>query len=144
MYERTVTLEADEARAVEFTWKTLRYEPGDHILATVVRSQHDPDGRNDVAGPALVSVLSNRDLIISYGGQIVDSMIVTMSDKPRLPQAAESPADPVKQPAPLDRAMYALYRAALASEYRCMELQKLLGNSQPRSVLCPHAPPLAR
>ena len=144
MYERTVTLEADEARTVEFTWKTLRYGPGDHILATVVRSQHDPDGRNDVAGPALVSVLSNRDLIISYGGQIVDSMIVTMSDKPRLPQAAESPADPVKQPAPLDRAMYALYRAALASEYRCMELQKLLGNSQPRSVLCPYAPPLAR
>ena len=177
MYERSITLEPGESRWVEFTWKSLRYDPGERHLRVVADGDYDPTHHNNRTQLATVTLLPNEDIIIGFGDDSADALVF----KDASPPALETTGDALNQIVALDTgahqaqtlaapepdspmlaahdpvagrdfadtaqvvmAMHRLHRAADRSAHHCSDLQRRLGNSHPRAVLCPAAPALVR
>ena len=73
MYSQNITLPPGGARVVEFTWKTLRYDAGEHRLQVSVAASHDINPDNDYSEIASVDILPNRDIIVGFGNGNGDS-----------------------------------------------------------------------
>ena len=61
MYRERVSLEPGDSSAVDFTWKTLRYPPGDYQVRAITKSEYDANPDNDASDIAPVAVLTDRD-----------------------------------------------------------------------------------
>ena len=177
MYERSITLEPGESRWVEFTWKSLRYDPGERHLRVVADGDYDPTHHNNRTQLATVALLPNEDIIIGFGDDSADALVFEDASPPALQTtgdaldqivaldigahqaqtlAAPEPDSPMlaahdpvagrdfADTAQVVMAMHRLHRAADRSAHHCSDLQRRLGNSQPRAVLCPAAPALVR
>ena len=66
MYEDGISLKAGESGMVEFTWKTLRYELGEHRLQVEAEAEHDTDASNNHSGVAHTEILTNRDITLGF------------------------------------------------------------------------------
>ena len=66
MYEDSITLEPEESSVVVFTWKTLRYEIGEHLVRVEAEAEHDTDPFNDYSDTASVNVITSRDITIGF------------------------------------------------------------------------------
>ena len=66
MYEKSITLEPEESSVVVFTWKTLRYEIGEHLLRVESEAERDTDPFNDYSDTASVNVITSRDITIGF------------------------------------------------------------------------------
>ena len=177
MYSRSITLEPGESRWVEFTWKSLRYDPGERHLRMVADGHYDPTRHNNRSQLATVALLPNKDIIIGFGDDSADALVF----KDARPPALQTTGDALDRIVALDTgayqalrlavpeisspmlaarnpvsgrdfaatvqvvmAMHRLHRAAYRSARHCSDLQRRLGNSHPRAVLCPAAPALLR
>ena len=66
MYEDGISLKAGESGVVEFTWKTLRYELGEHRLQVEAEAEYDTDTSNNNSGVARTEILTNRDITLGF------------------------------------------------------------------------------
>ncbi len=177
MYQRSITLEPGESRWVEFTWKSLRYDPGERHLRIVADGDYDPTHHNNRTQLATVALLPNQDIIIGFGDDSADALVFKDASPPALQttgdaldrivalsaasyQAQTFAAPELGSPilaahvavagrnfadtAQVVLAMHRLHQAAYQSAHHCSDLQRRLGNSHPRAVLCPAAPALMR
>ena len=66
MYEDGISLKAGESGVVEFTWKTLRYELGEHLLQVEAEAEYDTDTSNNNSEVARTEILTNRDITLGF------------------------------------------------------------------------------
>ena len=66
MYEDSITLEPGESDMVRFTWKTLRYELGEHLLQVEAEAEYDVDASNNHSDLAQAEILTNRDITLGF------------------------------------------------------------------------------
>lgn len=171
MYSRSVTLGPGESRVVEFTWKTLRYGEGEHTVSAIADGTYDQNRDNDRSPPAVVNILTGRDITVGFGNASIPPTIVGAPDEPYIRSAARYPVEifvidggaataagaAVAPPAdqigvsPQRRTstsqtgpIHRLQGTAQYSPGHCARFQSLTGESQPRAVLCPKAPTLIR
>ena len=83
MYEDRISLEAGESGVVEFTWKTLRYEIGEHVLQVEADAEYDVDPSNNHSDTAVAEIITNRDITVGYGG---NAQVPTAGRKPKEPR----------------------------------------------------------
>ena len=84
MYQRSITLEPGESRRVEFTWKSLRYDPGVRHLRIVADGDYDPTHHNNRTQLATVALLPNQDIIIGFGDDSADALVFKDASPPAL------------------------------------------------------------
>ena len=84
MYQRSITLEPGESRRVEFTWKSLRYDPGVRHLRVVADGDYDPTHHNNRTQLATVALLPNQDIIIGFGDDSADALVFKDASPPAL------------------------------------------------------------
>ncbi len=171
MYTKRVKLEPGESRFVEFTWKTLRYELGDHRLLVSVDAQYDGNAENDRSQEALATIFNHRDITVGFGAHEASHRLSDGTVKPRVYSEARYPDSiignhsgfvvvPFNKPLfdgqfgverhpPPAGAIPAPSGGPVAVDYRtsasrCAQHQWRRGDTQPRAVLCPRAPPLVR
>ena len=84
MYQRSITLEPGESRRVEFTWKSLRYDPGVRHLRMVSDGDYDPTHHNNRTQLATVALLPNQDIIIGFGDDSADALVFKDASPPAL------------------------------------------------------------
>ena len=68
MYAENVNLGSGESRVVEFTWKTLRSELGEHLLQVEAEGEYDINPSNNHSDPASMAILTNRDITLGFAG----------------------------------------------------------------------------
>ena len=90
MYGANVSLAPGETRIVAFTWKTLRYELGEHRLQAMAEASHDASADNDHSDVVTATILTNRDITIGFGGVIPEQVAGAMS-APRILTHEEVP-----------------------------------------------------
>ncbi len=100
LYDRSVTLQPDESRWVEFTWKSLRYQTGEHQLRVKVDTDYDLVSDNDRSEAATVEILSNRDIIVGFGDNHPAAIILAESKQPNI----QSTVRPLERIVGLDNA----------------------------------------
>ena len=171
MYSKSVSLKPGESRVVEFTWKTLRYDEGEHRIRAQSQASYDSNTANNRSPAATVSVLNNRDVTFGFGNNVIPDAIAGAIAKPSVRAAARYPdailitdagapqTGGLGQPAPGVRFGVAPGQraepgaaapvsgpgwSAPTSAAECARLQARVGESQPRAVLCPNAPALVR
>ena len=171
MYEKSASLEPGESRDVEFTWKTLRYPVGGYDLLVRVDAEYDTEPNNDVSDPMQVRLLTDRDITVGFGNNVRPAVFAEPTSEAVLRAAPWYPndiqiagvdrfmIDPPMSPAsessigvaPKPMAgkydpsrMYWQWRSAQISPWECARFQQTVGESLPRSVVCPHAPALVR
>ncbi len=66
MYEDGISLKASESGVVEFTWKTLRYELGEHLLQVDAEAEYDTDTSNNNSDVVPTEILTNRDITLGF------------------------------------------------------------------------------
>ncbi len=66
MYEDSISLKAGESDVVEFTWKTLRYELGEHRLKVEAEAENDIDTSNNQSDVVPTEILTNRDITLGF------------------------------------------------------------------------------
>ncbi len=66
LYAQSATLQPEETKRVEFTWKTLRYELGHHEFQVVTRSEHDSNDANDHSKPISAQLAPCLDNIVAW------------------------------------------------------------------------------
>ena len=93
MYEQSVALGPDESRIVEFTWKTLRYDLGDHWLRVEAEARHDVDTSNNYSESAWAGILTNRDITLGFGGGNPEREMLFEASKSRVSVAGKHPED---------------------------------------------------
>ena len=98
MYERSINLEPGESRWVEFTWKSLRYDPGERHLRMVADGDYDPTHHNNRTQLATVTLLPNEDIIIGFGDDSADALVF----KDASPPALQTTGDALDQIVALD------------------------------------------
>jgi len=94
MYDQNVALGPDESHVVEFTWKTLRYDMGEHWLRVEVEAKYDVDTSNNYSEQVWADILTNRDITLGFGGgnpEPEHEMMVEASE-PRIRSVPEVPA----------------------------------------------------
>ena len=171
MYRKNLSLAPGESEIVGFTWKTLRYTEGENEIFILSNAAYDENQDNDRSPTAMVNILTNRDITVGFGsGDLPDTTADTTS-VPTLRTTAvylneilvlgsgSTPAGGVTlvppsaqigtQPQRIDdadnpTAIHRLRQSAQTSATDCVRLQSLLGQNQPRGVLCPKAPALIR
>ena len=84
MYRQSVSLEAGESREVVFTWKTLRYEPGEYQLQAWAEARYDTDRSNNYSNTADATILSNRDVTVGFGDTYPGEQLQGGNAKPRI------------------------------------------------------------
>ena len=178
LYSKPVSLQTGESRLVAFTWKTLRYAPGERQLQVIADADHDLESHNDHSAAQSVTLLTNRDITVGLDESFAGSISAGASNAPSVTTAAEplhgviglTAAEPpaahglnLPELADLDdtalrvttaaRTAMPIYNPlalvrirtyAAQSAPHCAQLQGATGNVQPRAVLCPQAPALAR
>ena len=171
MYEQSASLEPDEFREVEFTWKTLRYPVGGYELLARVDAEYDTDPDNDESDRVRVHLLTDRDITVGFGNNVRpavfaepvstadlssiaryrnDILVVGSRETPiDRPIAAESNLPRGVSPKPASEnydpaPMYWQWRAAQLSPWACARYQGTMGENLPRAVLCPRAPSVVR
>ena len=170
MYSQNITLPPGGARVVEFTWKTLRYDAGQHRIQVSVAASHDTNPDNDYSEIASVSILPNRDIIVGFGDDDDDipAAIAAAMAAPNIRVPARYPpeiivlnagaggtvvapmtapsveagfgAPPHQSRPPTDADL----TSSTEDAFQCVQLQRRMGYILPRSLLCPNAPPLVR
>ena len=100
LYDRSVTLQPDESRWVEFMWKSLRYQTGEHQLRVKVDTDYDLVSDNDRSEAATVEILSNRDIIVGFGDNHPAAIILAESKQPNI----QSTVRPLERIVGLDNA----------------------------------------
>ena len=171
MYSKSVSLAPGESRVVEFTWKTLRYPEGEHRVSIKADAAYDKNAANDQSAIVSVNILTNRDITLGLGEEILPEHITDASAKPAIrtradypneiftldvdtseaggvalaPSIGQWPMEPepsvsASHPSQVQR----LRKSAETSPGDCARYQSLIGESQPRAVLCPSAPALLR
>lgn len=171
MYEQSASLKPGESRELQFIWKTLRYPVGGYELLVSVDAEHDIDPENDRSDPALVRLLTDRDITVGLGNKARlavfaeptseadlsaiawyrhDIVVVGNSQTP-LGRPVATPSNPPMGVSPkptggnYDPArMYWRWRAAQKSPWECVRFQRTVGENLPRAVICPRAPALVR
>ena len=171
MYQQSASLEPDEFREVEFTWKTLRYPVGGYELLARVDAEYDTDPDNDESGRVHVHLLTDRDITVGFGNNVRpavfaepvaqadlssiaryrnDILVVGSRETPiDRPINAESGPPIGASPKPASEnydpaTMYWQWRSAQLSPWACARYQGTIGESLPRAVLCPRAPSVVR
>ena len=171
MYKKNLSLEPGESRVVEFTWKTLRYTEGENEIFVRSNAAYDENRDNDRSPTAIVNILTNRDITVGFGVGDLPGATADATSVPTLRTTAAyldeilvlgsgaTPAGRVTlippsarvgtQPQRVDdagnpAAIHRLRQSAQTSATDCVRLQSLLGQNQPRGVLCPKAPALIR
>ena len=89
MYRQSVSLAAGESREVIFTWKTLRYEPGEYRLQVGADTSYDTDRSNNYSTTATVTLLPNRDIIVGFDDTHPGAQLQGQTSKPRLRSAGQ-------------------------------------------------------
>ena len=171
MYEQSASLEPDEFREMEFTWKTLRYPVGGYELLARVDAEYDTDSDNDESDRVRVHLLTDRDITVGFGNNVRpavfaepvaqadlssiaryrnDILVVGSRETPiDRPINAESGPPIGASPKPASEnydpaTMYWQWRSAQLSPWACARYQGTIGESLPRAVLCPRAPGVVR
>ena len=85
MYSEPVTLGAGESETVAFTWKTLRYAVGEHRIQASADARNDINHSNDAAAAASVTILTDREITIGFGGGIPEGQTAGAMSKPDVP-----------------------------------------------------------
>ena len=93
MYDQNVSMEPGESRIVEFTWKTLRYDVGEHRVKVEADARYDVDTSNNYSEPAQVEILTGRDITLGFVGDNPEEAMVVETSKPRINVAGKYPAD---------------------------------------------------
>ena len=93
MYEDSISLEAGESGVVEFTWKTLRYELGEHMLQIEAEAQYDIDPTNNRSDTAPAEILTNRNITVGFGGRDYIPTAPGPIKEPRLGLYGEYPSN---------------------------------------------------
>ena len=167
MYSRSVSLDSGESRVVEFTWKTLRYEVGEHRIVIEADGRYDTNRDNDRSDSATVNILTDRDITLVFGRSLTPDSITDVTAKPSVRTAAQYPEEilvvnhdapratgsaraiPSRQFSAETRpyegthetaAAYRSGQSAQTSAGHCAQYQVRVGETQPRAVLCPKAP----
>ncbi|MCE2501125.1 MAG: hypothetical protein J4G13_09710, partial [Dehalococcoidia bacterium] len=171
MYSQSLGLDAGESRVVAFTWKTLRYSEGENRIFILSNAAYDENTDNDRSQTAIVNILTNRDITVGFRtgnlpdtttnatsvpsirttAAYLDEILVLGSGSPPagrvtlVPPSEQIGAQPQRHNQADDPAgMRRLQQSAQTSATDCVRLQTLLGQNQPRGVLCPNAPTLIR
>ena len=84
MYEDSVSLEPGESDVVEFTWKTLRYAVGKHLLRAKAEAEYDTDRSNDHSDSAAVNVIPSSDILIGFPGDHPETKNALAASSPRV------------------------------------------------------------
>ena len=79
MYGANVSLAPGETRIVAFTWKTLRYDLGEHRLQAIAEASHDASSNNDYSDVVIATIITNRDITIGFGDVIPEQVAGAMS-----------------------------------------------------------------
>ena len=171
MYSKNLSLAPGESKVVEFTWKTLRYTEGENEIFVLSNAAYDENRDNDRSPTAIVNILTNRDITVGFGigdlpdttadatsvpsirttAAYLDEILVLGAGSPPAgrvtlaPPTAQIGAQPQRHDdADHPAAIHRLWQSAQTSATDCVRLQSLLGQNQPRAVLCPDAPALIR
>ena len=92
MYDQSVALGPGESSVVEFTWKTLRYDVGEHWLRVEAEAKYDVDTSNNYSEQAWAEILTNRDITLGFDGGNPESEMMVEASKPRIRSVPEVPA----------------------------------------------------
>jgi len=171
MYSQSASLEPGESRELQFIWKTLRYPVGEYELLARVDAEHDIDTENDRSDHARVRLLTDRDITVGFGnkarpavfaGPISEAtlsaiaryrhdIVIVGNSQGEFGRPVATPSNPPVGVSPkptggnYDPArMYWQWRAAQKSPWECARYQRTVGESLPRTILCPKAPALVR
>ncbi|MCY3693099.1 MAG: hypothetical protein OXI54_10460 [Chloroflexota bacterium] len=91
MYDQSVSLDPGESRIVEFTWKTLRYDPGGRWIRVEADAQYDVDRSNDRSEVVYAEIFTNRDITLGFGHDQPIQGIRAETSRPRIKSAGERP-----------------------------------------------------
>ncbi len=171
IYSKSLSLGAGESRVVAFTWKTLRYSEGENRIFILSNAAYDENTDNDRSQTAIVNILTNRDITVGFRtgnppdtmanatsvpsirttAAYLDEILVLGSGSPPagrvtlVPPSEQIGAQPQRHNQADDPVLIPrLRQSAQTSATDCVRLQMLLGQNQPRGVLCPNAPTLIR
>ena len=141
MYKQSVSLEPDESRVVEFTWKTLRYDVGGHRLRVEAEAKYDVDMSNNYSESAWVEILTNRDITLGFGNDYPSHQVVNETSKPRVKSAPDVlPAVTVLNDAPsatAERGIEPSQETLRMSPLLCAQQQQRTPGWQPHQERCP-------
>ena len=91
MYAEQLTLAPNESRVVTFTWKTLRYDVGQHRLRVEAAARYDVNPGNNHSNTVRVELLTNRDVTLGFQDDRPGPRMVDETTKPRVSAAPEEP-----------------------------------------------------
>ena len=91
--EQSIALGPDGSHVVEFTWKTLRYDVGEHWLRVEAEAKHDVDMSNNYSDQARAEILTNRDISLGFGDGNPKQEMMVEASKSRVSVVAKYPED---------------------------------------------------
>ena len=89
LYSKPVSLQTGESKLITFTWKTLRYAPGQRQLQVIADAEYDLALHNNYSATQSLTLLTNRDISVGLADSLAGNIISGSSSAPAVTTAAE-------------------------------------------------------